>query len=55
MLRCSICFYDGERWLVDGAVFEMETSSIYYEFQCPECDSLDIEILITKNDKSSRP
>ena len=55
MLRCSICNYNGEKWGVAGAVFELESASLYYEFQCPECDSLDIEVLIPKNDEPSRP
>jgi len=55
MLQCSVCGYKGERWGVHNALFELETLALYYEFQCPECDSLDIEILISKNDEPSAP
>lgn len=44
MLSCVICLYSGYEWGVVGAVFELATSSVYYEFQCPECDSLDIMV-----------
>jgi len=54
MLTCGICGYRGVIWGVKNAVFELETSSLYYEFECPECDSLDIIInLSSENDEPS--
>jgi hypothetical protein len=50
MLMCMICSYKGTKWVVLNAVFELETSSVYYEFQCPECDSLDIMINLSAED-----
>ena len=50
MLQCGICSYSGFKWVVIGAVFELETQSLYYEFQCPECDSDDIIVNLSPED-----
>lgn len=44
MLECMLCGYNKGRWIVCSAILDLETSSVYYEYQCPECDSMDIMI-----------
>jgi len=54
MLYCAICGHSGEEWGVKGATWEPETLSLYYEFQCLECDSLEINIrLSSESDESA--
>ena len=44
MLECMVCGYNKPRWVVISAVLDLETASMYYEYQCPDCDSMDIII-----------
>ena len=54
MLYCAICGHSGDEWGVKGATWEAETLSLYYEFQCLECDSLEINIrLSSESDESA--
>lgn len=54
MLVCAICAYRGDTWGVKGAVWEADTMSLYYEFQCLECDSLEINIVLpSESDESA--
>lgn len=54
MLICAICAYRGDTWGVKGAVWEADTMSLYYEFQCLECDSLEINIVLpSESDESA--
>lgn len=47
MLTCSFCFYKGRKWDVKNVAFEMETSTVFYELTCPECDSEDVCYIVS--------
>ena len=48
--QCRLCAYDGKEWTVASAVFAMQTGEMGFEFQCPECDSTDIALIIEGDD-----